>query len=107
MGETPTPLAYGLLDLTKPRLILTNVYASPETAAAGAARMTNHWRTVVAIPLFGPDALTLMQEQVETSRNAEASLRREAIHLRNQLAEMRGQAVAADHAAGRPAGGEP
>jgi hypothetical protein len=98
-----SPLAYGLFELPKARLILTNVYAGSETAAAAAARLTNGWRTVMAIPLFGPDALVTLQDHLEASRTAEETLRREAIHLRNQMAERRGQAVAEAHAAGLPA----
>lgn len=107
MADTdPTPLAYGLLDITKLKLVLTNVYASEDTAQAGAIRLTNQWRTVIAIPLFGPEALTAMQAQLRASRTAEDSLRRETIQLRNEAAVRRGHEVADAHAAGLPAPGE-
>lgn len=102
MGD-PTPLAYGLLNVTTGKLILTNVYARYEVAVAGAQRTTNRFRTVVAIPLFGPEALALMQERIDVASGAENALRQENIHLRNQIAELRGRVVAEAHAAGLPA----
>jgi hypothetical protein len=44
-----------------------------------------------------------LREALEASQHAEAALRREATHLRNEAAQRRGQDVAAAHAAGRPA----
>jgi hypothetical protein len=101
--DTITPLAYGLLETTKGKLLLTNVYAREEVARQAAERMTNSFKAYVTVPLFGPDAHASMKSAMEASQRAETALRSEAIALRNDAAQRRGQEVASAHAAGRPA----
>jgi hypothetical protein len=105
--ETITPLAYGLLNTSTVKLLTTHVYVSEAAAKAGAERMTNQYRTFVAIPLFGPDAYATMKQALEASQHAESMLRGEAIRLRNQLAPLKGEAMAKAHAAGLPYRSDP
>lgn len=105
----PVPLAYGLLNPATGKLVLTNVYAAQPTAVAAAERITGKWRTLVAVPLFGPEVAEMVQQlegfraAAEASQAAERALRMETVALRNELAALRGAAVAEAHAAGRPA----
>lgn len=106
MTDQPSPLAFGLYNPATGKLD-PRAYVHEEAALAGALRQTNQWRTFVAIPLFGPDALVELDAQLQSAKramaaaqHAENALRLEAIDLRNQLAVRRGQEVAASHAAG-------
>jgi len=56
-------------------------------------------------PHFGKllSKVAILTEALEASQHAEAALRGEVIQLRNEVAQRRGQDVAAAHAAGRPA----
>ena len=50
-APTDAPIAWGLLD-TRTGKIEREVYMRQKAAVAGAARVSNRWRTVVAVPLY-------------------------------------------------------
>jgi len=108
LSDFPKPLGYGLLNVDTGKLRPTT-YVHPETAAAGAAAKTSRYTPLVAVPLFGPEALVAYAEAAaEEARkarvlaaaleNAEKAVRAEVIALRNQLAEIRGRELAEKHA---------
>jgi hypothetical protein len=108
MTTDPMPCAYGLLNVHTGRLRTPNVYVKQEAAEAAAAAKTSKFVTLVAVPLFGPEAIVAATEaaveearvakvQAEGSAHGERNLRAENIALRNEIATLRGRLMAEKH----------